>query len=100
LEFDLLAAIRAEFHRSPGAGRGNRTPTVLPPADFESAASTSSAIPAKSGQLTRIGFGRELSQQTQSSADLLRRDFSHGAGFGDYVAHRNEIGSGGSDPVG
>src|SRR6185436_14895896 len=36
LEFDLLAAIRAEIHRSPGAGRGNRTPTVLPPADFES----------------------------------------------------------------
>src|SRR3569832_626068 len=30
-----------------GAGRGTRTPTVLPPADFESAASTDSAIPAK-----------------------------------------------------
>ncbi len=29
-----------------GAGRGSRTPTVLPPADFESAASTNSAIPA------------------------------------------------------
>jgi arylsulfatase A-like enzyme len=29
-----------------GAGRGNRTPTVLPPADFESATSTSSVIPA------------------------------------------------------
>ena len=29
-----------------GAGRGNRTPTVFPPADFESAASTNSAIPA------------------------------------------------------
>ena len=29
-----------------GAGKGNRNPTVLPPADFESAASTSSAIPA------------------------------------------------------
>src|SRR5258706_4585186 len=30
-----------------GAGRGTRTPTVLPPADFESAASTNSAIPAE-----------------------------------------------------
>ena len=29
-----------------GAGRGNRTPTVSPPADFESATSTSSVIPA------------------------------------------------------
>ncbi len=33
--------------RRLGAGRGNRTPTVLLPADFESAASTSSAIPAR-----------------------------------------------------
>ena len=30
-----------------GAGRGTRTPTLLPAADFESAASTDSAIPAK-----------------------------------------------------
>ena len=29
-----------------GAERGNRTPTMLPPADFESAASTDSAISA------------------------------------------------------
>jgi hypothetical protein len=29
-----------------GAGRGGRTPTRLPSADFESAASASSAIPA------------------------------------------------------
>src|SRR5262249_56568024 len=36
--------------RSPGAGRGNRTHMVLPPADFESAASTSSAIPAAEGR--------------------------------------------------
>ena len=31
----------------PGAGRGNRTPMRLPSADFESAASASSAIPAR-----------------------------------------------------
>ena len=30
-----------------GAGKGTRTLTVLPPADFESAASTNSAIPAE-----------------------------------------------------
>ena len=39
------------FDSSPslcaGAGRGNRTPMVLPPRDFESRASTNSAIPAK-----------------------------------------------------
>ena len=29
-----------------GAGRGTRTPTLSPAADFESAASTNSAIPA------------------------------------------------------
>ena len=29
-----------------GAGRGTRTPTLFPAADFESAASTDSAIPA------------------------------------------------------
>jgi hypothetical protein len=29
-----------------GAGRGNRTPTLLPELDFESSASTNSAIPA------------------------------------------------------
>src|SRR5438105_10077024 len=36
-----------------GAGRGTRTLTVLPPADFESAASTDSAIPALSSRLAR-----------------------------------------------
>ena len=30
-----------------GTGRGNRTPTLLPELDFESSASTNSAIPAK-----------------------------------------------------
>jgi hypothetical protein len=40
---------RSEIRIRPqdGAGRGNRTPTVLPPADFESATSTSSVIPAR-----------------------------------------------------
>ena len=37
---------RGFFLRVIGAGRGSRIPTVSPPADFESAASTSSAIPA------------------------------------------------------
>ena len=34
-----------------GAGRGSRTPKDRSPADFESAASASSAIPAKDGEL-------------------------------------------------
>ena len=34
------------FEVTFGAGRGNRTPMRLPSADFESAASASSAIPA------------------------------------------------------
>ena len=37
-----------------GAGRGNRTPTVFPPADFESAASTNSAIPAIAGIIPEV----------------------------------------------
>ena len=37
-----------------GAGRGNRTPTVFPPADFESAASTNSAIPATAGIIPEV----------------------------------------------
>jgi hypothetical protein len=38
-----------------GAGRGSRTPKGRSPADFESAASASSAIPAKEGEL-RLPF--------------------------------------------
>ena len=41
------AARTAPFVHGVGAGKGNRTLTVSPPADFESAASTSSAIPAR-----------------------------------------------------
>ena len=37
-----VGAVILEF----GAGRGNRTPTLLPELDFESSASTNSAIPA------------------------------------------------------
>ena len=33
-----------------GTGRGNRTPTLLPELDFESSASTNSAIPAEGPQ--------------------------------------------------
>jgi hypothetical protein len=41
-----------------GAGRGNRTPMTLRSADFESAASASSAIPAWAleGEMTAIGL--------------------------------------------
>jgi hypothetical protein len=37
-----VGAVILEF----GTGRGNRTPTLLPELDFESSASTNSAIPA------------------------------------------------------
>ena len=40
---EVKAPQRSCFH---GAGRETRTPTVLPPVDFESTASTDSAIPA------------------------------------------------------
>ena len=42
--------------RYRGAGKGNRTLTVLLPRDFESRASTSSAIPANSYFKERAGF--------------------------------------------
>ena len=44
-----------------GAGRGNRTPMVLPPRDFESRASTDSAIPASSpSPFDRVGTRGKL----------------------------------------
>jgi hypothetical protein len=39
-----------------GAGRGNRTPMKLPSADFESAASASSAIPASKEGKSSIAY--------------------------------------------
>src|SRR5688500_15220253 len=39
---------------SDGAGRENRTLMVLPPRDFESRASTNSAIPARGAELSRV----------------------------------------------
>jgi hypothetical protein len=44
--FALVGAVILEF----GTGRGNRTPTLLPELDFESSASTNSAIPAEGPQ--------------------------------------------------
>jgi hypothetical protein len=43
---DLAPASRSFVGIFAGAGRGNRTPKGRSPADFESAASASSAIPA------------------------------------------------------
>ena len=42
----MLHRKRLQINEIFGAGRGGRTPTRLPSADFESAASASSAIPA------------------------------------------------------
>ena len=47
----ILAVLWGRMLLLAGAGRGTRTPTVSPPADFESAASTDSAIPARRSQL-------------------------------------------------
>ena len=44
------------FEAYLGAGRGGRTPTRLPSADFESAASASSAIPALNPKLPFISY--------------------------------------------
>jgi hypothetical protein len=41
--------------RTLGAGRGNRTLTLLPELDFESSASTNSAIPANGAQGAAVG---------------------------------------------
>ena len=46
-----VSGIRFAF----GAGRGNRTPMVSPPRDFESRASTNSAIPAAARIIREMG---------------------------------------------
>jgi hypothetical protein len=45
-KFSSIPRKTLKLNRIDGAGRGGRTPTRLPSADFESAASASSAIPA------------------------------------------------------
>src|SRR6185369_15015595 len=52
LHAEIMRLRRHDRRSYFGAGRGNRTPTLLPELDFESSASTNSAIPA--GRLHRI----------------------------------------------
>ncbi len=64
-----------------GAGSGTRTHTLLPAADFESAASTDSAIPAWIGDSTPAppwGQGRMLSSRSMKVSDF---DFDLPAGL-------------------
>jgi hypothetical protein len=60
-----------ELHGSGCAGRGTRTLTVSPPADFESAASTSSAIPAESGDFNLLPLTPTLSPLTWGEGVLV-----------------------------
>jgi hypothetical protein len=53
-----------------GAGRGNRTPTLLPELDFESSASTNSAIPAAGSSVTR-GAWPGLALPTHGEAGII-----------------------------
>ena len=53
---EWIGSGRATIHwgsKSPGAGRGNRTPTSFRKPDFESGASTSSATPARGRKYMR-----------------------------------------------
>src|SRR5438045_4967043 len=56
------------FIREFGAGRGNRTPTLLPELDFESSASTNSAIPAAGSSCRVGGIPRSRCRRTAKSA--------------------------------
>ena len=67
-KWNLVFKARPPFgnHELNGAGRGSRTPKGRSPADFESAASASSAIPA---------LGRQ-EKHTQVSTFSISRDSS------------------------
>src|ERR1700729_3390901 len=69
-EPQLLQKFKIYTLKKSGARRGNRTHTVSPPPDFESGASTSSAIRAcQAGQYMR------LTLLVESQKSVLRRDF-------------------------
>ena len=53
-----------------GAGKGTRTLTVSPPADFESAASTNSAIPARDELSLKV---RAVSKVVCTPVDIIAR---------------------------
>jgi hypothetical protein len=54
-EYYLLLAVRVLLGFTHcGAGEGTRTLTAFPPADFESAASTSSATPAQCAIIAEV----------------------------------------------
>jgi hypothetical protein len=63
-----------------GAGRGNRTPKGRSPADFESAASASSAIPA-ANRINRLAYGRQGSRSFHVHARVAVAEFSDLVGF-------------------
>src|SRR5688572_15187173 len=74
------------FIDSAGAGRGTRTPTVSLPADFESAASTSSAIPA-TRQRARL-WGARLDAIISQSPLSRRRSCNRRSRLHEQVAGR------------
>jgi hypothetical protein len=73
--------------QAAGAGRGTRTPTVLLPADFESAASTDSAIPARRDGLS-IQSRKSRARGSRPAADTvwcgLLAAFRYGSQGADY----------------
>ena len=71
------------FTRKVGAGKGNRTPTQLPEPDFESGASTSSAIPAHQGEQVYVKsalcktFIHRLNNVSDNIPDMKRSEFTY-----------------------
>jgi hypothetical protein len=77
----ILLGLSLKFY---GAGRGGRTPTTLRSADFESAASASSAIPALGGavSLTRTPYSPHFGRMQRHIDRRLRRTSSATASAG------------------
>jgi hypothetical protein len=69
---DSKGARTAPAMSGAGAGKGNRTLTVSPPADFESAASTSSAIPARGALSTKLSASSKETVSQRAAKFILR----------------------------
>ena len=78
----ILLILLGLFVNLIGAGRGGRTPTTLRSADFESAASASSAIPALGWESAfkvshRVWVGRYSEPTKSAGRELANEDSRH-----------------------
>ena len=95
----ILLILLGLFFELVGAGRGGRTPTTLRSADFESAASASSAIPAWGGYLLQKVLHSLGGCATSTSSAVSLSCCSTATGSSCSVAHSLDVLESCSGPV-